>query len=321
MAYTLQDYARLAKSDLKAGIVDVFRRESFVMDLMSFENIDGLSVQILRTKTLPTVGWRKIGGTWSPSKATFEPIQENIYNLGGNIDIDKLLVKAKAVVDQRSIQTDAFITSLAYEFQDYFLNGDPTVEPDGFTGLWKRIKLFEPGMELNAAGLDVSPDGATLAAAQLTLIDHLQSLQHRTEGHKCDAIFSNDTLYLRLLSALRASGLYDTTKDNYNRTVATYGPDGPKMYDIGYKADQTTRIIGNVELTNGTAKTAGTATSCYAVKFGEKFLMGIQLYPPDVEDAGLLESGVAYRTTVDWPLGIYAVNPRSFAQLSGVVAA
>jgi len=36
---------------------------------------------------------------------------------------------------------------------------------------------------------------------------------------------------------------------------------------------------------------------------------------------GLLESGAAYRTVVDWPIGIFAVNPRSFAQLSGVVAA
>ena len=142
-----------------------------------------------------------------------------------------------------------------------------------------------------------------------------------TDGHGCDAIFSNDTLYLRLLSALRASGLYDTTQDNYNRKVATYGPDGPKLYDVGVKADQSTRIIGNVEKTDGTLKTTGTATSAYAVKFGEKFLMGIQLYPPDVEDMGLLESGVAFRTVVDWPIGIFAVNPRSFAQLSGVVAA
>lgn len=321
MAYTLADFARLAKTDLKKGIVDVFRRESFVMDLMSFENIDGLSVQIMRTKSLPTVGWRKIGGTWSESKGEIEPIQENIYNLGGYIDVDKVLVKASAVVDQRALQADMFTTSLAYEFQDYFINGDPTVQADAFTGLWKRIKLYETGQEKGAAGLDVSPDASGLAANQLTLIDYLQEVQHKCEGHRCDAFFSNSTLYLRLLSALRASGLYDTTQDNYNRWTATYGPDGPKIYDIGYKSDGSTMIIGNVELTDGTAKTGGTATSLYAVKFGEKFLMGLQLYGIDVQDQGLLESGVAYRTVIDWPLGIMAVNPRSFAQLSGVVAA
>lgn len=321
MPYTLSDYERLATDDLKRGVVDVFRRESFAMDLMTFEDTDNLSVQVLRTKSLPSVAFRKIGETWSESKGEFEPVQENIFQLGGYIDVDKVLERAAAVVNQRAQQSDMFVTSIAYTFNDYFINGDPTVDEDGFTGLWYRIRNYHSSQEVAGGGLDVSPDAASLSSNQVTLLDYYQGLIHKCEGHKCDALFCNSTLYLRTLSALRASGLLATTRDNYNRWVTTYGEGGPMIYDIGTKGDQSSLIIGNTETNDGSALTGGAATSCYAVKFGENFLMGVQLYPIDVVDKGLLENGVTLRTIVDWPVGLYLVNPRSIARLKGVIAA
>lgn len=322
MAYTLQDFAQLAgDNDLKKGVIDVFRREAIVMDQMSFEDVSTLSVQIQRTKSLPSVTWRKIGGTWSDSKATFEPVSDNLYQMGGKIDIDKVLVKAQGPVDQRAVHTDAYLTAIAYEFNDKFINGSPLIDEDAIAGMFYRIQTYFSGQHINENGLDVSPDSAGLAAAQITLIDELQRLIHKCDGHKADVIYSNETFLLRLCAALRGSGLLDTTQDNYDRWIFTYGANGPKLYDIGPKADQSTFIITNTELNNGTALTGGGATSCYAVKYGEKYLMGMQLYSIDVQDMGLLEDGVNYRTVVDWPVGIYIVNPRSVARMSGVIAA
>lgn len=321
MAYTLQDYAQLAgDNDLKKGVIDVFRREAIVMDQMSFEDVSTLSVSVLRTKSLPSVTWRKIGGTWSDSKATFEPISENLYQMGGKIDIDKVLVRAEGPVNQRAVQTDAYLTAIAYEFNDKFINGDPTVDEDAISGMFYRIMNYLSGQHINENGLDVSPDASGLSANQITLIDEMQRLIHKCDGHKADAIYSNETFLLRLCAALRGSGLLDTTQDNYDRWVFTYGANGPKLYDVGPKADQSTLIIGNAELSNGTALTGGSATSAYAVKYGEKFLMGFQLYSIDVNDVGLLEDGVNYRTVVDWPIGILITNPRSVARMSGVIA-
>lgn len=321
MAYTLKDYAQLADTDLKKGVIDVFRREAIVADQMSFENVDSLAVTVIRTKKLPTVAFRKIGNSFSESKGEFEPISENLFQMGGYIDVDKVLVKSKTTVDQRAKQTDMFLTSISYMFNDYFINGDPTVDVDGFTGLYYRIWKYHAAQEVNAGGLDISPDATGLTANQITLIDYMQKLFHKCDGHKADVAYCNDTLLLRLCSALRASGYLDTTQDNYGRWVETYGPNGPKLYDIGPKADQTTSIIGDVENTGGEPLTSGTATSCYAVKYGENFLQGMQLYSPDTVDIGLLETGVAYRTVVDWPVGLLITNPRSIARLSGVVAA
>lgn len=320
MAYTLADFLRLADSDLKKGVIDVFRRESFAMDLMSFPGIDGLSTQVMRTKSLPTVAFRKIGGTWSESKGEVEPIQENVYQMGGYFDVDKVLDKAKSIVNQRALQADMFVTSLAYNFNDYFINGDPTADADGFTGLWYRLVNHLAAAQSVAGGsIDISADSTSLAADQVTLVDLIHQANHACEGHGCDAIFVNSTLFLRLGSALRASGLLDTTQDNYGRTVETFGPGGPMIYDLGVKADQSTLIITNAE-TSGTVKTGGTLTSAYFVKFGENFLSGFQLYGVDVNDIGLLENGVAYRTVIDWPVGLALINPRSVARIHSIQA-
>jgi hypothetical protein len=88
---------------------------------------------------------------------------------------------------------------------------------------------------------------------------------------------------------------------------------------LGFKADQTTKIITDTE--NGTALTGGATTSVYAVKFGDEYLNAWQFEPISVEDIGLLENGVSVRTIIDWGIGLYMYNPRSVARLYGVVAA
>ena len=93
---------------------------------------------------------------------------------------------------------------------------------------------------------------------------------------------------------------------------------GCQLIDIGVKADQTTEIITSTE----TLEAAGAAesTSIYAVKFGiGDMLWGIQEYPMDVEDKGLLEASPVYRTEVDWPLGLANADPRALGRLYGII--
>jgi len=323
MAYLLADYGRLAVDPLKKAVVDVYRRESMIMDRLTFESANKLAIEIIRTKTLPTVSWRKIGGTFSESKATFEPIQERVFMAGGYIDVDKALVKADSIINQRAVQSDAFVTSLAYEFNDKLINGNPESNVDAPTGLWYRlVKDFDAAQTILGGGLDISPDATGLSANFDIYLDRIAELVHAVDGHKADLLVMNSTLYLRTVSALRQKGLFATTQDSYGRTVATWGPGGPEIIDLGVKADQATNIIGNVELVDGSALTGNYATSVYAAKLGmDKYLCGFQEYDMDVADIGLLESGVAFRTVVDWPMGIYMVNPRSVARLVGIIAA
>jgi hypothetical protein len=323
MAYTLHDYSMVQVDPLKKGVIDIFRKESLLMERLPWETAGALSIEILRTKALPSVSWRKIGGNFSESKGTFEPISERVFDVGGYIDVDKLLVKAKSIIDQRAIQEKQFITAHALEFNDKFVNGNPVAHADTLTGIWYRLVTdLAAAQSISLSSLDISPDATTLSANLETFLDAMGTLIHRCDGHACDALLMNETVFLRIQSALRQKGLFTTTKDSYGRTIHTWGEGGPELIDVGYKADQSTKIITDVENASGAVLTGGACTSIYAIKWGQdEYLNGFEEYALDVQDIGLLESGIAYRTVIDWPLGMYMVNPRAIARLYGLVAA
>jgi hypothetical protein len=317
---TLADYAQLAPSNIERGVIDVFRRESFILDSLSFEASGGLQKTVIRSSGLPAVGFRKIGEGWSSSKAAFEPLTERVFDLGGDIDVDKLLVKADP--SQMGKHTEAFVTAISYEFNDYFVNGDPTVDPDGFTGIWYRLVNYLAARQtVLGGGVDISSDaGAGLAANFDTVLDLLDELEHVVDGHAPSMFVLNEQLFLRLNSALRQNGLWSQDESSFGLKIARYGPSGPAIIDLGVMADQITQIIGNTELDDGSAMTGDDATSIYAIRTGDMYLNGLQLYPLDVNPIGLLQDGVTYRTVIDWPMGIMHENPRAIARAVGIVA-
>lgn len=323
MAFTLADFSRLATQPLKKAVIDIFRRESFMLETLSFETPGTLNIEMLRTKTLPTITAREIGESYTESKGDTENLQERVAFLGGYIDIPKEYIKAKnQVVNQRALQTEMFVTSMAYKFNDMFINGNPLTNDKEMVGLHYRFNNdLASAQSLDAGGIDISSDSGSLSAAQATLIDKIEELIHSVDGHKCDVLLTNSTLYLRLLSALRAKGYYASTKDTFGRSLATFGDGGAKIVDIGVKKDQSTLIMPNTELANGTATTGATFTSIYALKIGDPYLKGWQFDNIDTNDMGLLENGVSYRTIIDWGVGMYFYNPRSVARLYNIQAA
>jgi len=126
----------------------------------------------------------------------------------------------------------------------------------------------------------------------------------------------NKKMLLALRSILRKEKLLDNTRDMFDRIVDVY--QGVKLADIGVKADQTTEIITSTEELE--AAGAAESTSIYAVKFGiGELLWGIQEYPLEVTDKGLLEATPVYRTELDWPLGLALADPRSIGRLYGII--
>jgi len=324
MSYTLADFSRLATQPLKKAVIDIFRRESFMLDTLAFETPGTLNIEMLRTKSLPTITAREIGEAYTESKGITENLQERVSFLGGYIDVPKEYIKAKnQVVNQRALQTEMFVTSMAYKFNDMFINGNPETNLKEMTGIhYRLINDLDAAQSIDAGGADLSHGTpADLLAAQIKIVDLLEELIHTVDGHKADVLLMNSTTYLRLLSALRARGYWATTKDSFGRSLPTFGEGGPKIVDIGVKKDQSTLIMPNTELANGTAITGATFTSIYALKLGDPFLKGWQFDSVNAEDIGLLENGVSYRSIIDWGCGIYFYNPRSMARIYNIQAA
>jgi hypothetical protein len=324
MSYTLADFAQVAKSNIKRGVIDVLRRESFIMDKLPWEKTGSLSMQVMRTKGVPSVAFRKIGETFSESKATIEPVVERVFDCGGYFDIDKVLMAADAEINQAKFQADSFVTSLAYQFNDYFISGDPTVDVDGFAGLRYRLMGGDlpAALSVDAGGINVGPGAATEALDYKEfnkLYDYVEQAQHELNGHKADVILVNNTMFLRFISGLRRLRLLATTKNALGQTLSTWGEGGPVILDLGVKADQTTKILTDTETATG-VPTGGALSSVFLAKLGGNFLNGFYLYDIDVNGPYKLENGVAFRTVIDWPVGIYHWDERAFARVYNIDA-
>jgi len=301
------------------AVIDTLIMESNLMELCPWETIGQLATTVIKIKDLPSVGFRKINEGYAESIGHFEQAVESISLFGGDIDTDIAIARAKnTVADARAIQQTLKLKAVAYDFNDNFINGNPTSDPEEYKGLEKRVD------DVNSAGFtdqlidlgDTSDLGILRdSASRFAFLDKLNELIYAVKGHSPDFLLMNKKMLLAIRSLLLREKLLDTTKDMFDRRIDMYL--GARLIDIGVKANQTTEIITNTEDKGG----GSYETSIYAVKFGiGEMTWGIQQYPLEVRDLGELESKPVYRTRVDWNLGLATVDPRSIGRLYGIRA-
>lgn len=319
-AWTLAELSKIETDTLRKSVIDTLLMESNLMQLIPWETIGQLATTIVRVQDLPSVGFRKINEGYAATMGHFEQKVENISLMGCYMDCDKAIARAKnTIADARAIMQVMALKGAAYKFNDKFINGDPNTDPEEFKGLQKRVgDVYADGFTdqyIDNAG--TSGDGILLSTGEShNFLNKLDQLIYSIKGHNPDFLIMNKKMLLALRSVLRKEKLLDNTRDMFDRIVDVY--QGSRLIDIGVKADQTTEIITSTE----TLEAAGAAesTSIYAVKFGiGELLWGIQEYPLEVEDKGLLEATPVYRTELDWPLGLALADPRAVGRLYAII--
>jgi hypothetical protein len=318
--FTLADFERTAQNDLSKAVARTWREASPILDMLKFRTSDKLSEKVLRFNGLNNIPWRKIGESFTQSKVDPEAIEERLFFMGAKIDVPYEYTKAVSLVDLRAAQTEAIMKGVAYAFNTAFFINSPTDDEDALVGLWYRINNDLGSGQRISAGLDISPNTAvpTWRTDLFDLVDHLLSL---VDGNPADKVlFMGPTVFRRFQAAMRSSDLLDTTKDQLGRQFVTYGAGGPKVIDVGYKYDQSTAILGDVESTY-TALSGGAVSSMYCVRFGAPYVEGWCQEKPFADDVGLLEDRVNLRTVVRFAPGLFMTSPRSAALLHTITAA
>ena len=324
MAWTLAELSKIETDTLRKSVIDTLLMESNVMELIPWETIGQLSTTVVKYQDLPSVGFRKINAGYTESTGTFKQKVENISLLGGMIDTDKALARAKnTIADARAIQQQMMVKAIAYKFNDRFINGDPATNPEEFKGISKRVddivaEGFTEQYIDNAGTYGAARDAGILysSADSLNFLNKLDQLIYSIKGHNPDFLLMNKKTLLAVRALLRKERLLDMTKDSFDRAVDSYA--GARMIDIGTLPNGTTEIITNTEDPDG-LYTSDISTSIYAVKFAVgEFLWGIQEYPIEVTDKGLLEALPVYRTEVDFPLGLAHIDPKSIGRLLNI---
>lgn len=322
---TLADYAQMSNSPLVQAVTYSLILYSNVLQDVPLQNKKSLIINGARFEgNLPSVNWSQLNAEGVTTKGTPTAYQEQAYIIRNYIDVDKFLVEEEnAIVDPRSVQTEAYLKALTYDFNNkFFKNDHVTGDVNAPVGLRFRIDNggtfgVRPENKIDAGGVDLSQSSATQATANkfIELLDQLLWSVDSPTGQGV-VLYMNEVMKRRFAFAMRlmgTSGGFDITKDQFNRTVEMYK--GAVIRDPGYKADQATRIVTTTELANGTADTGGTYTSVYAVNYDTDHFSGWQFGPPNVQDLGLIYNGAIYRTLIDWAVGYNNASTRSIGRL------
>lgn len=319
MAGTLNlvEFAKLATDPLVKSVAMTLIEESQPMKYIPWETTNLLYKKMVRVQTLPSVARRKLNAAFSSSTGKTEHVMEGMSIVGGNVDVDKEMCEGNQTVeDVRAIQLTMKSRAMAYEFNDNFINGAVTTDEDNFDGLKARCNRSDMSAQKLVSATTTSMINDTAAHA-LTFIGELDRLVYAISGHNPSFLITNDSGLLMINQALRMANVLNMARDNFGQLVTMWG--SIPIYDMGVKADQSTKIIAAEAIDGNAWSSANYYFSIYAVKIGEGTdFWGIQKHAMEVLDKGLLEDAVTYRTNVNWPVGLAQVNKRSIARLYGV---
>lgn len=319
---TLAELSKIETDVLRKSIIDTLLFETNLMEMVPWETIGQLSTGVIRLQDLPSVGFRRINGAYDKTDiGHLLHDVENIALFGRDIDTDEALARAKnTIADARSVQQNMILKAMAYSFNNNFINGVRNADtPLVFSGMRARIdKVVAEGFTGQKVDCACGGVGILNATANRhAFLDKLDALMYAVKGHRPDYLLMNNKTLLAIRSLLRREGLLDTTRDMFDRQVDVY--QGARMVDIGVMADQSTEIITSTETSTG-KDGSSEHTSIYAVKFGVgDMTWGIQQFPLEAKDMGLIEEKPVFRTRITWNLGLATADPRSIGRMFGVI--
>ena len=302
-AVTLAESANLSTNMLQRGVIETFIDESPVLARIPFMEIEGNAYSYNSEATLPGVAFRAVNAAYTESTGTVNPASESLKIMGGDADVDRFIQKTRSNLrDQVAFQTALKAKAAAIKFTEAFFEGDTAVDANSFDGLRKRLTGNQ--------SILVTTNGGPLT---LSLLDDLIAA---VIGGP-DVIYMNSWLIRKMNSLVRATGgTVPEPLTEYGRKWFSYA--GVPVVDAGFGLDGTTAILGFDE----TAGTSNITASAYAVKWGEEeFVSGLTNGGVDVYELGELETKPAYRTRIEWYVGMGVFHGRAAARLRGITQA
>jgi len=318
---TLAEHAKIETDVLRASVIDDFRDNIKVMEILPAETTGKLGTVMTKWQALPTPVYKKLNEAFDSVDGTFKQKSETVSLMGFNIDTDKRLARAKnTIADARAERQKMAMKAVGCVWNDKFINGSQVTDPDETNGLKYRVTNdpdVPAGNRISASAAAGGLDVMASAANQHAFLDVLGKMMDALPGGVSDMAnvlcFCNSTVLLALDSINRRLGLFPSTKWAFGGgMVRTYGDGGPAFIDMGYLVDDNTRVIPNSEVATGGG--AAQCTSIYAARLEEGYLWMHEEYPLEATDMGLLESGVTYRTVVDWPHTLAQGHKRSIVR-------
>lgn len=291
MAVTLAEARLNVQDDLQMGVIDEFRKSSFLFENMTFDDVvsptgggAALTYAYTRLKTQPTAGFREINKEYASHEVERERITTDLAVFGGAFEIDRVIANMGGIVSEVELQIQQKVKAAAAVFNDSVINGDKAVEAHGFDGLDKA--LTGSSTEYKPSVIDLSTSAAVDTNYKV-FIDELDEFLMGLDGTP-SFIGGNLKLIAKIRAAARRAGAYQITKNDFGQNVESYN--GIPLIDFGAKAGSNKHVVGINE---------SGETSLFVARLGLDGFHGIsmagvapvQTWMPDFATAGAVKKG------------------------------
>lgn len=276
MPVTLVEAKKNAQTDYDPAVIDEFRKESEILDTMTFDdavNPSGgggtMTYGYRRLATQATAATRELNTEYTAQNVTTTQHYVDLAVLGGSFEVDRVIANiGPAASNAVTLNMSQKIKAARAKFQDLVINGDTAVDANGFDGLSKA--LTGSSTEFRATSVTDWTDFDTDDRAAFKALDLLDEFLGLLDGTPTILVGNKKTL-ARVRAIVRRSGMY--VRDAVEGLVGqngrpinreTYG--GIVLADAGDKAGASTPIIPVESRTVGTAQTG--LTDLYAYRVG-----------------------------------------------------
>lgn len=309
-------------------IVDMFRRSSLLLDRLTFDNAispgtggSTLVYGYTQLKTPSTAAVRAINSEYTANEAKREKKTTQAIIMGGAFEVDRVIQDTSGAIDELVFQADEKIKATANFFTNCVINGTAAgpAAHGKTTGTFDGLKklLTNSSTEYTAtADLSTSEN---VTANYNQFLDELDEFISGLDGMP-DMLLMNRKMLSKLRGIARRAGYYESTKDDFGRTVETYN--GIALMDAGefYDGSNTVDIVADTAASSGTFGTS----DIYAVKFGLDAFHGISptgtkvitSYMPDLTLPGAVKKG-----EVELVAGVALKNTLKAGHMKGIITA
>lgn len=293
MAVTLAEAQKNVQDDIQIGVIDEFRKSSWLLDNMTFDDavspVGGgatLTYGYTRLKTQAKADFREINTEYTPSDVTKERHTVELKPFGGSFQIDRVIANMGGIVDEVQLQIEQKAKATKALFNDAFINGDSATDSKSFDGLDKAVTGTATDFTLPDT-LDMST-AAKIKENHVAFMFYLDKFLKKLDGEP-SFIGGNTDMISVIQLCCKLAGRYQTTKDDWGRQVETYN--NIYLLDFGAKSGTNDPIVPTNE-TDG-------SSPLFFGRLGLDGLHGvsvsgqapIQMWLPDFTTAGAVKEG------------------------------
>lgn len=292
MAVTLEEAKKFTQDDLQIGVIDEFRKSSWLLDHLTFDDSVSptgsgttLTYSYTRLKTQPTAEFREINKEYNSSEVEVQRHSVDLKIFGGSFEIDRVVANMGGIADQVELQMQQKIKAANALFNDTFINGDSATNAQAFDGLDKAVTGSTTEFVLPEI-LDMSSANA-IKENYVTFMFYLDKFLKKLDGRPSFIGGNTDFISVIQLCA-KLAGKFQETKDDFGRPIETYN--GIPLVDFGAKAGSNEDVV---------ATSGDGLSTLYFGRLGLDGLHGvsaanespIKTWLPDFTTAGAVKKG------------------------------